>query len=393
MNCPACGAENIQGVQQCTSCGRLLDASQIPPATAEIRISRLAIASSISALISAVFLVPGLVAEIDPWVLRPDSGFAQFTGLICLLAAGVAFFTGVGALLEIVTGGGRRTGYGFAVIGAATPFVLFIALLFLPSFAGMKALPPHVICGTNLSGIGKAMLLYANDNDNDALPLAGGRGTVWGPRLKDWAAPSRSEAFGLDPNGDGGQATISSSLYLLVKYEGVTPKAFVCKGDRGVRRFDPNAVLGGRRDVTTLWDFGPDPARHCSYSYHMPYGPLKLTTSNEPGMAVAADRNPWMDGPRWKARDFSKFRRDGTAEQQKAGNTVPHLFDGQNVLFLDSHVEFAKRSYCGLDDDNIYTVSSSPTAGDPVGTPPKLGSQPANRRDSLLVNDPPVPRH
>jgi prepilin-type processing-associated H-X9-DG protein len=124
----------------------------------------------------------------------------------------------------------------------------------------------------------------------------------------------------------------------------------------------------------------------------MPYGPLKLTTSNDPGLAVVADRNPWMDGPRWKARDFSKFRHDGSAQEQRAGNAVPHLFDGQNVLFLDTHVEFAKRSYCGLDDDNIYTTSTSPTAGDPQGTPPKLGSQPANRRDSLLVNDPPAPR-
>ena len=389
MKCPACGAENIQGVQQCASCGRILHPSQDPPATVDIRVSRIAIVSSICALISVIFLVPGLVSEIDPWVLRPDSGLAQFAGLISLLAAGMAFLLGVGGF--IVISGGRRTGYGFAVIGAATPFFLFIGLFSLPTFSGVGALPPHIACGTNLSGIGKAMLLYANDN-NDELPLAGGRDTTWGSRLKDWAAASRSEAFGLDPNGAGGQATISSSLYLLVRYEEATPKIFICKGDRGVRQFDPNAVSGGRRDLTTLWDFGPDPARHCSYSYYMPYGPLKLTTSNEPGTAVAADRNPWMDGPRWKARDFSKFRQDGSVQQQRAGNAVPHLFDGQNVLFLDSHVEFARRSYCGLDDDNIYTISTGPTAADPQGTPPKLGSQPANRKDSLLVNDPLVPR-
>jgi hypothetical protein len=45
-----------------------------------------------------------------------------------------------------------------------------------------------------------------------------------------------------------------------------------------------------------------------------------------------------------------------------------------------------------LDNDNIYTVSTSPTAGDPVGIPPTFGSQPANRKDSLLVNDLPAPR-
>jgi prepilin-type processing-associated H-X9-DG protein len=121
----------------------------------------------------------------------------------------------------------------------------------------------------------------------------------------------------------------------------------------------------------------------------MPYGPHKLSTSDQAGMPVAADHNPWIDGARWKASDFSRFRSDGSIQQQKAGNAVAHWLDGQNVLFLDSHVEFAKRTYCGLDDDNIYTISSSQTAGDPLGTPPRLGSQPANRKDSLLVNDQP----
>jgi hypothetical protein len=391
MNCPACGAENIQGVQQCASCDRLLDASPSPPKTVDIRISRLAIASSICTLIGLISFVPSLIAWLDPLVLHPQSKICLFTGLVTFLATGAAFVLGIAGLIAIATNGGRRTGYGFAAIGTATPFFFLVGLIYVPTFGAAKFNAYQLRCGTNLSGIGKAMLLYANDY-NDELPLAGGRGTTWGPRLKDWAAASRSEAFGLDPNGTGGQATISSSLYLLVRYGGLTPNVFVCNGDRSTRRFDPKVAPAGRRDLTTLWDFGPDPARHCSYSYYMPYGPLKLTTSDEPGLAIAADRNPWVDGPRRKARDFSKFRRDGSVEQQRAGNAVPHLFDGQNVLFLDSHVEFAKRAYCGLDDDNIYTISTSLAGGDPWGIPPKFGSQPANRRDSLLVNDPPAPR-
>jgi hypothetical protein len=189
----------------------------------DIRVSRIAIASSICTLIGLIFFVPGLIACLDPLVLHPQSKVALFTGFVTFLATGSAFILGIGALIDIVTGGGRRTGYGFAVTGAATPFFLFIGLLFLPTFGGVHAIPSHMVCGTNLSGIGKAMLIYANDY-NDELPLAGGRGTAWGPRLKDWAAASRSEAFGLDPNGAGAQATISSSLYLLARYEGVPPE-------------------------------------------------------------------------------------------------------------------------------------------------------------------------
>ena len=73
------------------------------------------------------------------------------------------------------------------------------------------------------------------------------------------------------------------------------------------------------------------------------------------------------------------------------GNTTSHKRDdGQNVLFLDSHVDFEKRPYCGFEDDNIYTISEKPATGDPMGKPPTFGSHPANENDSLLVNDPPL---
>jgi hypothetical protein len=131
----------------------------------------------------------------------------------------------------------------------------------------------------------------------------------------------------------------------------------------------------------------------------MVYGPYKLTTSFfkglEPGFAVAADRNPWIDGPSGRAAEFSNFVPDlreltGTLEQALLGNASAHRKRGQNVLFLDMHVGFEARPYCSLEDDNIYT---SWDGKDKVrGKPPRFGSQPAGEKDSLLVNDPPVPR-
>jgi prepilin-type processing-associated H-X9-DG protein len=65
--------------------------------------------------------------------------------------------------------------------------------------------------------------------------------------------------------------------------------------------------------------------------------------------------------------------------------------DGQNVLFLDSHVEFAKRSFCSLEDDNIYTSSRNGVLdqrGDPWGVPPAAGTMlPTCRKDSVLDHD------
>jgi len=391
MNCPACGSENVNGAQQCISCGRALRASHALPATVDVRISRIAIASAICAFISAVFFLPGLLAWLDPTVLHPQSGVARLTGLATFLATGSAFVLGVAGLAEIATSGGRRTGYLFAILGAVAPCFLVMGLLCVPTFAGAKYSSQRMVCGANLSGIGKAMLIYANDFEN-RLPVAGGPNAHWVARLPRWAAENRVDAYGLsDPNAGGGQASVSASLYLLVKYGGLNPKMFVCRNDGRTVEFSPARYRARDRDLTSLWDFGPNPSRHCSYAYHMPYGQYSLTTSLPPGLAVAADRNPWIDSPFVKAREFSRYKPDmapfnGNSSDARQGNAITHFGDGQNVLFLDSHAEFAKRAFCGLDDDNIYTLWNG---NDKVrGTPPKFGSQPANTRDSLLVNDP-----
>jgi hypothetical protein len=259
-------------------------------------------------------------------------------------------------------------------------------------------------CGTNLSGIGKAMLIYANDYE-DELPRAGGRNTVWGslPNTTAWMATDRRTAFGLATDGTGGTASISSCFYLLIKYSEVTPKSFICKGDAGTTEFKLSDMTGLRTDFELIdaWDFGPptDAYKHCSYTYHIPFGLYALTTSNEPGFAVAADRNPWIVSPASSAGIWADFRPDvayiggaiGTSDTAKKGNTIGHQMDGQNVLFLDSHVEFAKRSYCSIEDDNIYTLSDDTTGkGSIRGVQPIPSSTltPSNRKDSLLVHDP-----
>jgi prepilin-type processing-associated H-X9-DG protein len=280
--------------------------------------------------------------------------------------------------------------------------VLLVGFL-IPALARYRCTAYRMTCGTNLTGIGRAMLIYANDYD-DTLPCAGGLNSRWARRTPDWTAPDRCSAFGLAPDGSGGEASVSASLYLLVRYGKIPPKSFVCGGthreptEKGMVEFRRGMyrVPDKKAELVDFWDFGPDPTRHVSYAYHVPYGLYGLKISDPPGCAVAADRNPWMDSPFVKAQDFSKFKPDiaphgGTHDQARRGNNVSHRQDGQNVLFLDCHVAFEKRPYCSVDDDNIYTVSTRPPEADPWGTPPGFGSQPACRKDSLLVNDPPAP--
>jgi len=294
----------------------------------------------------------------------------------------------------------KRKGFTLVELLVVIAIIALLMGILMPALARVRQLTFRMTCGTNLSGIGKAMLIYANDYE-DELPRAGGRSSTWG-NLTNFAGTTRQQAYGVGADGSGGKATISSCFYLLVKYAEVTPKSFICKGDSGTTEFKL-ADISGTSGVTSstelieLWDFGPVATafKSCSYSYHVPFGSYALTVSSEPGFAVAADRNPWLKSPAGDAATFSLFKPDltvnagGTTETAKAGNAVSHQSEGQNVMFLDTHVDFEKRAYCSLEDDNIYTLSTVTDQGSALGAMPTTGSYtPLNRKDSVLIHDP-----
>jgi hypothetical protein len=284
-------------------------------------------------------------------------------------------------------------------------FLVVLALVvFLLAVAGPLASKPRaqasrVVCRANLAMIGKAMLVYAGDYDG-ALPRAGGPGTEWGSLGMNWRAADRYAAYSVTPTtNEGGRASISSCFYLLVKYLEMPTKVFVCPSDRGSVPFsltDEENVPRSDFQLIDAWDFGEYPGDNCSYTYHIPFAKYALKTSREPNLPVAADRSPWIWGPSYDvdARRFPNFIPEmspyfGSVEQARRGNSVSHEDDGQNVLFLDGRVTFERRACCGLDNDNIYTVSMMREKGDPRGDAvsdyPRLSGR--NERDSLLVHD------
>jgi len=288
----------------------------------------------------------------------------------------------------------ERKGFTLVELLVVIAIIAMLMGILMPALARVRQIAFRLTCGTNLSGIGKAMLIYANDYQ-DELPRAGGRNTAWGGPVV-WDAVDRFRAYTLDATGSSGKATISSSFYLLVKYAEVTPKSFVCKGDSGTTEFKlsdyptRNAAVG---ELINAWDFGPDPRKHCSYAYHHPYGLYALTTSSEPGMAVAGDPNPWIGSAAAEAKEWGRFKPNiqpwnGTMEQAKYGNAITHQEDGQNVLFLDGHVDFEKYAYCGVEDDNVYTHLPQGIGHPQMGERPiAFQTQPGHRKDSLLVHD------
>jgi hypothetical protein len=258
-------------------------------------------------------------------------------------------------------------------------------------------------CASNLSSLGKAVQVYANDY-LDEFPKAGFRRNEWAPTLPNWAGRHRQEAYGMtrDRSDYVGKVTATSSLYLLVKYEEAKMDWFVCPGEPDTTPFDLRRVpeeLPGGFEFIDAWDFGgrynarDNPSTHCSYAYHIPFGRYALIPANDLRMAVMADRNPWMDPNRVADPNAGWARFDPSApdsDETRIGNSDAHERAGQNVLFADSHVRFQKRPTCGIDNDNIYTLASDTTeAGRAKGRRPQVydPTQPLNHRDSMLVQE------
>jgi prepilin-type N-terminal cleavage/methylation domain-containing protein len=285
----------------------------------------------------------------------------------------------------------KRKGFTLVELLVVIAIIALLMGILMPALSRVRQIAFRMVCGTNLSGIGKAMLIYSNDYD-DEFPRAGGRNSQWAQMIPNWMADNRYAAYGLSADGSGGSATITSSFYLLVKYAEVTSKSFICKGDSGTTEFKASQYNAGNLENIDFWDFGPGdaPREHCSYSYHMPYGLYALTSSSEPGMAVAADRNPWIASPGAEGKDaaiLSSYVPTGGKEIINQGNAITHQEDGQNVLFMDNHVSFMKEPFCGVNDDNIYTFWS-PGLDIRIGSYPlPNASEPQDRLDSYLVHD------
>ncbi len=222
MYCPKCGTPNPDGAQLCSSCSSVLPSMVTGAPTAHAKTSGLAIASFVLALLS------------------------PFT---CILAGIPAVILGIVALLKIDKSAGQLKGKGLAVAGiaippASLPIVALLLGIMMPALARTRQIAHRMVCGTNMSGLGKAMLIYANDYD-DKLP------------------------------------TPSKWCDLLVKYAEVNPTSFRCKGTpEGPCNYAMNRnveILGTNAppDVVLLFE------THAGWN--QVGGPEILTTDNHQG--------------------------------------------------------------------------------------------------------------
>ena len=304
----------------------------------------------------------------------------------------------------------KRKGFTLVELLVVITIIALLMSILMPALARVRQVAYRTLCGTNLSAIGKLMLVYSNDNEED-YPFAGGPKSLWSTTgdIADAFGENQLKAFGGNVSNP---VTVTSSFYLLIKYADGTAKQFVCKGD-GAKVFklsDFGSAVPDDFEIEDAWDFGDgvrgNPGEYCSYAYHMPYYQVKnvpgfpIGVTSKPNSPLCSDRNPYLDknlsdedleGPKW---DTTTDPPSYSAPDGK-GNCAAHQRDGQNVLFNDSHVYFQTYPNCGINNDNIYLhwTTDDPDdedrqVGTPAGRPDDDGDEyPWSAKDAYLVGE------
>ncbi len=270
----------------------------------------------------------------------------------------------------------KRKGFTLIELLVVIAIIALLISILLPSLSRARELSKRTVCAANLRGIGQAMYIYAQD-DPQVFPAVAGEPTSPG-QMELFNPQNRS----MEPSTTGIPSP-TVDMWTVIRSNNSTPKQFNCPSTTDVP--DP------AQDTTVYYDFlGPG---NLSYAYMYQHDPNRqiIGPASEPTFPFMADSNPYIKG-----KITTPIQNDRLSAAR--GNSTNHTNrEGENVLYVDSHVLFEKGPDVGLSGktsipqvskgrDNIYTWTTLTSFVDPgVAAPTAQLCNPGSRSDACLV--------
>jgi hypothetical protein len=230
----------------------------------------------------------------------------------------------------------------------------------LPSAGRAREMSKRSVCALNLKGLGEASRVYANANEGQWMVPAfderqinhqGIDYTGFHPYIDNPGAVGYER---LAPS-DGSSTALSTTraFWMLVRSGDAQPRQLVCPSSED----RPDST----KQVELYYDFTD--WQHVSYGYQVPFGPAETRARENanPGQVFAADKGPFSfrSNPSWVGATLSappSGWKHYNSRNHRNGSDTPWTGEGQNCLFADGGVSFARTPIVGVDHDNIYTV-------------------------------------
>jgi prepilin-type N-terminal cleavage/methylation domain-containing protein/prepilin-type processing-associated H-X9-DG protein len=287
----------------------------------------------------------------------------------------------------------RHTTAGFTLVEllVVIGIIGLLVAILLPSLNRAREQANRIKCGSNLRQIAMAGIMYASQNKGK-FPR-----TYYDPAVAVINEPSdangrdKVEAFAGPEGQVKANNTAASFFHLLVSTE-LVPEVFVCPSTDATPSWSSGKPGESVKDKS---HFEKPYAQHCSYSYSTPFpnqaalGPngWKFDTSAGPEYPFASDLNPGTDGP---GDDITQVDYNSGKKEMGSGNSNNHRKEGQNVAYVDGHVEWQQTPFAGARvkdrpyQDMIFTSWDALNMPSNTGRAGKFG-RPESKYDSCLL--------
>jgi len=273
----------------------------------------------------------------------------------------------------------RRKAFTLIELLVVVAIIALLISILLPSLARARELAKRTACAANLSGIGKALATYANENEQRWPIVAHTEFT--GATYSGLTSVSHVQNTGTNRTTNSAlqaniqnQVSVARSFWMLVRDGATAPKQFVCpSSSTDSTAADDNPEL--------YFDFPG--GKYLSYGMQVPYAPVakpSMDMADPSRMAGAADKGPYsgpLEGYGGTAPSPidppSTLTIDSPADDWAKYNSPNHggsgQGEGQNVLYVDTHAEFVKKPIEVVGNDNIYTRwgAANPTLAQKIG--------------------------